>query len=182
MLGESWELASVRGDPTDPGGVCLTPTGRVTSLDSRFHGGHRRAVSVEDPPAPVAVDLAKGDWVVGPQIPPLDVVATADAAPAEAGGRVFVHAVNRGFDTPVPVRVVLGGVDAASVASVTHRVLVRGDDESQRMAVTKVRTRELPAHAEAVDGGAALELELPAASVSVIEIALGSPPAGPGSN
>ena len=166
MLGETWPLSSVRGDPTDPDGVYLTPTGRATALYSEFHGGQRRAVTIEDPPAPKKLDLQRKGEVIGPEIPPLDVVATA------GGGRVFVHAVNRGFTEWVPVRLVLGGVDPSAVASVTHRVLLPDDDESQRMAVTKVRTRELPAEAVSAEGGAALELELPAASVSVIEVGL----------
>ncbi|BAM03132.1 hypothetical protein [Phycisphaera mikurensis] len=164
MLAERWTIGSVRGNPEEPGGVYLTPTGRVASLYAGLHGDHVRAVSIENPPAPARLDLTLDGEAIGPEIGPLDVVATAD------DGRVLVHVIHRGFGRPLPVRLLLRGVEPGSVSGVVLHALLPDEDESQPYARTKARTRELDARAHEAEGGAAVDVELPAASVCVVEV------------
>jgi alpha-L-arabinofuranosidase len=167
-IGRSWNLAAIRVDETSRRPDGYLPSGLAFGLYARHHGPALlrseadNLTSFEQPLRLNAIQPAR-------RVAHLDLLAT--------GGRqaVFVHAINRHFDRPIPLRVDLSDFgDLAGRA--THHLLTGGLDKplDGPFSDARVHRRGLKL------SGKTVTLEIPPRSISVVEVprrGAGAPPA-----
>lgn len=159
-VGIGWDIAAIHADREARDPAFTRPTGQVTAFYSAHHGTEMLALRSEGVPT-YEQPLRMGGIAPRKRVATLDAVATADAR------SVYVHIINRHFTRDLTVAIdvsaVGGGGDAA-----THHVLEGRLHNAPRAGEPREagRFRDTPLKFD----GRALDVTLPARSVSCVEI------------
>ncbi len=160
LLGRGWSFASVFADPTGEQPPYYTPQGSATMFCRAHHGSsllRSTLTGVRTRPQPFHFG-----WGGGVDHAPaeLDVLVTAEA------DRLFIHAINRTFDRPLPLRIDLSAVGPVGAKGTHHRLSFAPHAE-EGLGVSKgVAQRS----AAPVATGERMTVTLPARTVSIIEV------------
>jgi alpha-N-arabinofuranosidase len=162
LVGQRWGITAVRVNDEQSDGPYYMPTGRITGFYSRHHGNERLLTEVADMPA-FAQPLRMSSIGPARRVAMVDVVAT------RARAALYVHLINRRFGGPLTVLMDLEEL-ACTGEPATHRVMT-GDLDGPN---TKITTGKLLFTNAA---SRTLTVELPARSVSVVEVPVRKPSA-----
>ncbi|MBD0335392.1 MAG: hypothetical protein ICV62_07885 [Cyanobacteria bacterium Co-bin13] len=160
LVGASWDITSIRVDPTAQTPPYFLPQGQITQFYSKHHGSSLLSVeSLEVPRYRQPFDMG---WARSPEaeIALIDLVATADE------DTVYVHIINRSFDRDLRVALDLSDFSAIGNA-VTHHLFSErrpAPPDSQRLSVGEITAKPLSTQ------GQSLQVMLPKRSVSILEI------------
>lgn len=167
LVGSVWGVTAIRVDPTGRVAPRLFPTGLVTALYARYHGSRRYPLRHEPLPTyDQPYRFPWGDDTPGPTVAFLDAVATGDDR------TLYLHLINRDFDEPRRVTVDVSAFHQAETPAVQHLLLGGNAPDGSTVGL----------HLEDVEltnEGGAISVDLPARSVSVVEIALAHEPPAP---
>jgi alpha-L-arabinofuranosidase len=160
LVGVAWSLNSIRADPSGREPAYFFPTGQVTMFYRNRHGPQFLEVQS------LNVPYYRQPYHLGrirpmPRVAYLDVVATADEQ------KLYLHVINRNFEQDLPARFDLRAFNLTDRSAEHHVFTGRLHDEPRQGEPHEVGRFER-LHA-AVRGGE-LRLDLPARSVSIIEI------------
>jgi alpha-L-arabinofuranosidase len=169
LIGDGWKIHAVWCDRNGKTPPFLLPSGQVTMLYSKHHGGQRLQTDVSNMPC---FDQPYRMAGIGPahQAAYLDVLATRDE------DTLYVHAINRHFSETLAMRVDLSDLERRPGLKGTLHILDgRLNDApagSETLAPAQIREETFDIAGEAVT------VRLPHRSVAVAAIPL-SPTAGP---
>ena len=159
MLGTSWNIAGLRGEPGQPDTLKLSPMAQATAFYAANHGDTGLPTVAGNRPAELELDIRYRTGHLDRNLGLLDVVATREGRE----GTTRVHAINRAFDEPLTLE--LHGLPSGAAR---HLALVPVAEGSWTRGDPVMEQRELDAP-ERVDGGV-VRVTLPARSVSVIRV------------
>jgi alpha-N-arabinofuranosidase len=158
LVGHSWGIAAIRVDPTGNTPTHYNAQGAATTFYNHHHGD--RLLSIQATNVPVVAQPYQISWPhARPRVTLLDVVATrSDKA-------VFVHVINRAFDSDLEAELDLAALAPPDGKAVQH--LLEGTPQDQ-VAARKcwMTERSQPV---TIAGGKA-RATFPRRSVSVVEI------------
>lgn len=159
MLGTKWGITSVRVLPD--GSVIHGPQGEAVRLYAEHHGGRVLASRLEEVPV-ISKPAAFSSWW-----PQADRLALFDAVVTANEDRIHVHLINRSRTENLPLEIVLppgrspsGPARLTTLSGDAANVTTTGQGQMVRTS------REVPA------SGTKLSVNLPSASISVLEIPL----------
>ena len=161
LVGNAWDIAAIHADPDAREAPYMRPMGMVTMLYSQHHGSQRLAATLENMPffeQPYDINMLAPKKVAA-----VDVVCTRSAK------AVFVHMVNRQFESPMPVEVDVASLGAGGAAATLHVMTGRLENEpppGESRCPTRIDARTVPVSA------AKATVELPSRSVAILEIPL----------
>ena len=160
LVGHSWGIAAIRVDPTGKMPTHYNAQGAVTTFYNLHHGD--RLLAIQATNVPVVAQPYQVNWPnARPRVTLLDVVATrSDKA-------VFVHAINRSFDSDLEAELDLAALAPADGKAVQH--LLEGTPEDQ-VAARKGWMTERSQPVEVADGK--VRVTFPRRSVSIVEISV----------
>ncbi|MFP4358677.1 MAG: hypothetical protein ACLFSZ_09620 [Puniceicoccaceae bacterium] len=172
MVGNHWMIAGVRVDPEAVEPPFVLPSGRMTGFYAEHSGDRFVPLEIDDAPVrPQPVSM--GSLRATPKVALIDAVATED------DDAVYLHLINRDKDKAHPVTMDLGGRAFADEALI-HRMIGRPWNPQRERFVSPGQFEESNRPLALAEDGP-LSLELPAASVTIVELpkAVGAPsPAG----
>lgn len=161
LVGNGWDITAIHVDPNAKVPPYMHPMGMVTMLYSQHHGSQRLAATLENMPffdQPYDINM-----LAPKKVAMIDVVCTrSDKA-------VFVHMVNRQFDSPLTVEVDASALGGGGTTATLHVLTGRLENEPQEgepRCPTQIDDKTTPA------SGAKVSVELPRRSVAVLEIPL----------
>ena len=161
LVGMGWGISAVFADPAGIKDPVYLPTGQLTAFYSKHHGD--RLVRVETSGVPTYEQPYRMGGI-GPRarVAVIDAVATADET------AVFVHAINRSFDTAMELTIDLSGYPAGGGAlhHVVQGRLNDGPEEGQPEQIGQESVRRITGSAKR------FKVMLPERSVSSIEVPL----------
>jgi alpha-L-arabinofuranosidase len=144
----------------------MLPSGQVTMLYSKHHGGQRLQVDVANMPCYEQPYRMAG---IGPahQAAYLDLLATRDE------NRLYLHAINRHFDAALAVQVDLSALGQRPGTQATLHILEGrlSNSPADAEALAPARIREEPWDIP----GDVFTVRLPRRSVTVVEVPLAKP-------
>gem|GEM_PF-451205 len=159
LIGATWDITSIRVDPTAQTRPYFLPQGQVTRLYSNHHGSTLLKVDASEVPR-YRQPLAMG-WTQSPkaEIAWVDLVVTAD------DDRIYVHAINRKFDEDLAISLDLSALPALDRWAIQYgftQPLAPNPD--RRLQAGKITQTPLPVRHNR------LRVRLPQRSVSIVEI------------
>ncbi|MFW5883686.1 MAG: hypothetical protein ACOCVG_04890 [Verrucomicrobiota bacterium] len=156
MVGDTWMITGVRADPSGEAEPFVLPSGRVTGFYAEHSGDQFVPVEIEGAPK-AERRVSMGSLRRSAPVSLIDAVATADA------DTIYLHLINRDQNNPQTVR--LDFADPAPEQAILYRMTGKSLDTDKPF----VSPGQYKEKAEAI----ALEstLELPAASITILEIA-----------
>lgn len=159
MLGTTWGITSVRVLPD--GSVIHGPQGEAVRLYAEHHGGRVLLSRLEEVPVVYKPPAFNSWW------PQADRVALIDAVVTANDDHIYVHLINRSRTENLPLEIVLppgrSSTGPGRLTTLTGDVSNVSTTGQGHMVRT---TREVPT------SGTKLSVNLPAASISVLEIPL----------
>ena len=159
MLGTTWGITSVRVLPD--GSVIHGPQGEAVRLYAEYHGGRVLLSRLEEVPV-VSKPPAFNSWW-----PQSDRIALIDAVVTANDDHLFVHLINRSRTENLPLEIVLPpGCSASGPGRLTT---LTGDIAN---VTTTGQGRMVRTISEVPASSTKLSVNLPAASISVLEIPL----------
>ena len=161
LVGNAWDITAIHADPKGQEAPYMGPMAMVTMLYSQHHGSQRLAVALENMPFfEQPYDLNMLSWK---KVAAVDVVCTrSDKA-------LFVHMVNRQFDSPLAVEVDASSLAAGGATATLHVMTGRLENKpppGEPRCPTRIDAKTVPVSA------AKVSVELPRRSVAVLEIPL----------
>jgi len=161
MLGNHWMIAGVRVDPSAATPPFVLPSGRMTGFYAEHSG--ERFVPLEIEGAPVrGQPVSMGSLQAAERLSLLDVIATED------DDRLFLHIINRDKDRAHTLRIDLAGRSVAPAARL-HRMIGTDWQPLSQYFVHPGSFEE--SHQDIrLDPADPLTIEVPAASVSILEL------------
>ena len=151
LIGHSWGIAAVDVDGDRHRPPVLSPTGAATTLYRHHHGDRRLRIESADVPTyrqPYRMNSTHAR----------DVVATLDALATADDDSVYLHVINRSWDTDLPIEIT------------TDRP-IGGGPTVHRMSPDGLDAATLRSHRiDAPESDGQLRLTIPARTVNVIEL------------
>jgi alpha-L-arabinofuranosidase len=163
LIGDGWGIHAIHCDRHGRTPPYMIPSGQVTMLYSQHHGNRRLKVDLSNIPRYEQPFRMAG---IGParQVAYLDLLATRDEK------TLYLHAINRHFERPLAVQVDVSALDEEPDAEASLHVLegrlrdAPEPDEPLAPAAIREETFRI--------SGERLQVELPARTVSVVEVPL----------
>jgi hypothetical protein len=158
LVGRAWGITGIRVYPEADQAPILLPTAEVVTLYNHYHGNQRLRVRYDAAPASWRPEIrfsTKG--APCEQAALVDVVATRDQK------RIYVHAINSGFDQPRRLAMRLDGFEGLPAEAGVFRLRFHtgAEFETTRTWTTK-ETATVPLNA------AATSVLLPPRSVTIL--------------
>ena len=165
LIGDRWGIHAIYCDRDGRTPPYMVPSGQVTMLYSWYHGNQRLKIDLTGMPRYEQPYRMAGNS-------PADSVAFLDVLATCNDKTLFVHAINRHFDEPLSVQI--------DISSLTQQ-----PGQSGTLHTLEGRLRNAPEPGESAQpgkirdeafniGGSRFQVQLPARSVSVIEVPLQS--------
>lgn len=165
LIGDRWDIHAVACDRRGGTPPYMVPSGQVSMLYCRYHGNQRLKVDLAGVPR-YEQPYRMGGINPAPSVACLDVLATRNQE------TLYLHAINRHFERPLLVQVDVSALvrrpGQRGVLHVLEGRLKNAPEPGEALAPGRIRDEAFEI------AGNRFEVELPARTVSVVEIPLQS--------
>ena len=165
LLGVSWEIAGIHADPKGVEAPYFSPQAQTTTFYRHHHGDRRLKVEAAAMPR---LSIQVESWGEAGKIARgaiVDPLATRDDK------TLYVHLVNRNLREPVRARVRLDGLPLAPTGARLISLVGDAFEKDPKKLRPKVFAEK---QSDVAVNAGIIEVELPAHSISVVEVPLGA--------